>query len=184
MKKIFELILVAMLIIPTVATAQQKLTRVVLKNNTALTGVLKEFHPTSHIIISISGIDSRIEMSDIAEVLQIDDSIQEEGSDKDYLSTEGVPPELLEKEEKNYPANFMLNVAGEQIEMVYIKGGVFSMGYDGRGSMRMKSEPVHPVFVSGFYISKDSLTEGLVNKVYGKKAKENNFKLYKNYFYN
>lgn len=174
MKKIIGLILVALLTFPTVVSAQQQLTRVVLKNNTTLTGVLKEFNPTSHIIISISGIDSRIEMSDVIEVSQVDTNSKDEAVDKGVLSTEGVSAELLMKEEKNYPTSFMLDIAGEQVEMIYIKGGVFSMGYDGKGSLMMKSEPVHPVFVSGFYISRDSLTEGLVDKVYGKKVNEKN----------
>ena len=158
--------------------AQNKMAQVVLKNKTVITGVLKELNPTSHIIISVSGFDSRIEMSDI-ESIKSDDNTSPDGQAVSYHDKAyNLPEELVQMEQKDYPSTFNLNCDGEDIEMVLIRGGVFSMGYDGRGSVKMSSEPVHNVFVSSFYISKECLTNAIVKKLQGKEKSGRNQKKY------
>lgn len=51
-------------------------------------------------------------------------------------------------------------VSGVNLEMIYVKGGTFSMGDNTNG-------PVHSVTLSGYYIGKFEVTQGLWEKVVG-----------------
>ncbi len=62
-------------------------------------------------------------------------------------------PKLVVTERRDYPASFNMKIGGQQFRMILVKGGRMRMGYDGRGSRRMRSEPVHRVAVTSFYIS-------------------------------
>ena len=153
-------------------TLAQETTNVTLKNGSIITGIIKEFNPTSHIIISVSGFDTRIEMSDV-------DSVKAERNTNKIQSSQHktitdlrgiVPQDILDREDGDYPDSFIINVGDVQIEMVLVRGGLFSMGYDGRGSLAMNSEPVHQVYVSSFYISKSCLNKGEVDYILGNKT--------------
>lgn len=168
MKKI--LILATLLFLCMVSWSQEKKAKVVMKNNTSLTGIIKEFNPASHIVISVAGYETRIEMSDVLEVTTLDTTDGEVKKVSDSYDRFEIPGELIEKEKTDYPEEYVLEYKGIQIPMVLIRGGIFDMGYDGRGSIKMRSEPIHKVFVSSFYISKQCLTKGLVNIIQGKRA--------------
>jgi hypothetical protein len=56
-------------------------------------------------------------------------------------------------DEAQYPSSFNLNIGGQQLHMVLVRGGRMNMGYDGSGSRKMMSEPIHEVAVTSFYIS-------------------------------
>jgi small nuclear ribonucleoprotein (snRNP)-like protein len=54
MKK--QLLLLAMILLPLVASAQSKLSKIVLKNGTELTGTIKSIDPTDVVKIVISNV--------------------------------------------------------------------------------------------------------------------------------
>ena len=64
--------------------------------------------------------------------------------------------------------------------MILVRGGDYMMGFDGRHSMAMKSEPVHKVMVTSFYISKFYVTSDIV-KNYKKKVGKETFYQAKNW---
>ena len=147
MKKIFLLLVAFLTVVPCFA---QSNSRVTLKNGSALMGTLIELDPASHIVLNIAGIPTRIEMSEIASI---------EGS----RSVPNTQKESSMESDSDYPAEIVLNVGPFQLEMILIKGGQFSMGYDGPGSRKMKSEPVHDVFLNDFYVNKEPITEDMVS---------------------
>lgn len=159
MKKRILLLILAVLTFFQLASAQEKVTRVVLKNGSVLSGELVELEPTSHLVIRIAGIESRIDMENVA-------SVQ---ADVVIAPQQQVEEEDVFVEELDVPETMTLKVGDEEIEMVLIHGGDFVMGYDGRHSMEMKSEPVHKVRVNSFYVSKRALSNAAVASITGKK---------------
>ena len=87
-------------------------------------------------------------------------------------------PKLLEEDKlivtdtTNYPESFDLKVGNSSIKMILVRGGDMNMGYDGRHSMAMKSEPVHKVKITTFYISETFVTGEIVSQITGKKIKK------------
>lgn len=76
---------------------------------------------------------------------------------------------LVVTETKQYPASFTLRIGSEQINMILVRGGRMNMGYDGSGSRKMHSEPVHEVAVTSFYISQRPLPASVVVGIVGDK---------------
>ncbi len=151
MKRVL-LILIA-LTIGVICLAQQKQSRVTLKSGTVITGTIVEINPTSHIILNVAGFETRFEMSDIA-------SIEEAST----ITT--TNEEILVTNPSNkviYPPVYKVEVGPYQLEMILVKGGKFKMGYDGRGSQDLRSEPVHDVILSDFYINRVPLKKDLVD---------------------
>ena len=60
----------------------------------------------------------------------------------------------------NLPDTYVIQVG--PYEMLLVRGGRFNMGYDGRGSKKYNSEPVHPVIVSDYYVTKNALSKDVV----------------------
>ena len=177
MKQFFTLCM--LLFLGVLAWGQEQKVRVVLKNNTIVTGVMKEFNPTSHIVVNVAGFDTKIDMADVAEV-KTDSPSVEPSVNEEYQKVSDliVPDELLKLEDYPYPEEYVVDYKGQQIEFVLVRGGVFQMGYEGRGSMRMYSEPMRDVFVSSFYMSKDCLSENIVRSINDKTTRSANSKLY------
>lgn len=150
------------LVICSVGFSQERVSKVVLKNGVTVTGRIVEFNPVSHIVLNVAGFDSRIEMSDI-------DSIEE-------AKTDG--PVTIDRNQTvidatQYEETVFIQVGPYSIEMVLIPGAVFEMGYDGRGSRAMGSEPVHPVQLSSFYINKSPLRKEVVDFIIDGKETQN-----------
>ena len=157
MKQILLLFIALFFLSPCFA---QKQTRVTMKNGAVVTGILVSFNPTSHLILNVGGCDTRIEMKDVTSV--------ENGTVSE------VPPETTLDSTSNglkgdnidsmpdYPDFFIMRVGPYEVEMVLIRGGQFAMGYDGRGSLDMWSEPVHDVILSDYYVNKKPITEDVV----------------------
>ena len=177
MKQVF--IICMLLFHSVIVWGQEQKARVILKNNTIVTGVMKEFNPTSHIVVNVAGFDTKIDMADVAEVKTDSPSVEPSANeDAQRVSDFVVPEDLLKLEGYPYPEEYVVDFKGQQIEFVLVRGGVFQMGYEGHGSLRMDSEPVHDVFVSSFYISKDCLAEYFVKLISGKTAKSSDSKIY------
>ena len=154
-----HLAILILILISITAFSQEKVTKVVLKNGTTITGTLKELNPLSHLVISVSGFDTRIEMSDVAEVISSSTTAIESRESAADVDRHHVPNDILAIENVALPQTYTLECAGQSIEMVLIKGGRFMMGYDGKGSLNMHSDPVHEVFVSSFYVNKSVITK-------------------------
>ena len=146
--------------------AQQKSAKVTLKNGKSFSGVVVEFNPATRVVLSIAGFDAKFDMEDVVSVEEIA-TIRQEETD---LSSEQVIVEDTSK----YPETYTLNVGPYEVEMRLIKGGVFSMGYEGRGSLGMDSEPVHQVALHSYYVNSKPLSNDLVS--YLKSGKEKHSK--------
>lgn len=151
--------LLAALLLCLAASGQSKVVHVTLKNGTTLSGYLKEIDPASHLVVDIAGIDTRIEMDKVA-------AVQAEELAMTPLT---VPEDDSFSEELDVPDSFTLRIGETEVEMVLIRGGDFLMGFDGRYSMDYRSEPIHPVRLNSFYVSKSPLTNGQVTDATGKK---------------
>lgn len=162
MKRI--VLLISLVLSCIFALAQDKTTQITLRNGTVLSGEMKEMDPLSHVLMSIGGVDVKIEMRNIESIQSI------------KTSTSTMTANI--NDSKELPDSIVFQVGEERLVMILIKGGDFQMGYDGRGSMRMNSEPVHPVRLSSFYVSQRPLSNAIVSgliegKVIG--SKNNSF---------
>ena len=157
MKRIF---LVATLLFATILCfSQQKTARVTLKNGTVISGMLVELDPLSHIVVNIAGLETRIEMQNVASV---ESSELVDPSKKSVI----IEPVI---ESLNVPDSFTIPFEKSPIEMVLVKGGGFMMGFDGWRSISFNSEPVHPVRLNSFYVSKEPITIDQAREILNKK---------------
>lgn len=161
MKKLFFLLI---MMVPFIALAQERLSVVTLKNGTELEGVIKSIDPTESLILEIAGIETTIKMENVARV----ESKKFDNAEKELEDSKRITITDM----ADYPESFDLKVGDESFKMVLIRGGDYIMGYDGNGSVFMKSEPVHKVGIISFYISESVVTNALVSSLEGKKRKE------------
>ena len=134
--------------------AQQKTAKVTLKNGTSLTGIVTDFDPTSHVTIVIAGLEKKIDMADV-------ESVEDLSVSAPSQSVVNSDPSAKAEQEPDYPSTYTLKVGPYEIEMVLVKGDTFSMGYDGPGSVKMMSEPVHRVQLSSYYLNKEPLSNAV-----------------------
>lgn len=74
---------------------------------------------------------------------------------------------LIIRDEANYPEMLGIKVGDEIVRMVLVRGGDMNMGWDGKGSLSMSSEPVHPVKVTSFYMSASYVTSNVFYEITG-----------------
>lgn len=148
-----------------VVNAQDKQSVVTLKNGTVLTGIIKAIDPADALTIVIGGVETTIKMAEIDKVGEpsnIYDSPKET-----QLSRNA---KLIVTDYETYPDSFIIEVNGHKIKMILVRGGDINMGFDGKGSMDMNSEPVHQVSVSSFYMSERCITSKLAKDFIDKKV--------------
>lgn len=173
---------------PQVSSAQKQMVSVKLKTGTTITGEMKSFDPMTKIVMVIAGKETTILMSKVAnvEMVQSTPAVTEQPA----VTQQVVTPQpaavvsapivastteplgnrkLLVTEATGQPERISINVGHTPIEMVLVNGGRMNMGYDGDGSRRMHSEPVHEVAVTSFYISTQPLPASLVTEIVGTK---------------
>ena len=168
MKKVFILLL---MFVALTCNAQTSNVKVTLKSGVVISGTLKELVVTDHITVNVSGVESIIPMTEVDKIEHI------EG--KDNVVPKNVSNVLTPEkygiyeitDQGNYPESFVLELDGQKITMILVRGGVFNMGYDDRHSLSMKSEPVHQVTLSSFYISKEAISRRVTQKLLGLKIK-------------
>lgn len=150
--------------------------RVSLTNGSILIGKLEALDILNSVTINMAGISSTIPIEQVVE-------IQNNGTlifQKDNPKPEPVPEqELTENEDivindvfnkinvtetTQYPSSYNIKIGNEIIHMILVRGGCLKMGYDGKGSEKLNSEPVHSVNVSSFYISEEPISANIVNK--------------------
>lgn len=163
MKHILSILL--MMLSLHVVNAQDKQSVVTLKNGTVLTGIIKAIDPADALTIVIGGVETTIKMAEIDKVGEpsnIYDSPKET-----QLSRNA---KLIVTDYETYPDSFIIEVNGHKIKMILVRGGDINMGFDGKGSMDMNSEPVHQVSVSSFYMSERCITSKLAKDFIDKKV--------------
>lgn len=169
MKKIIILIL---LLTPFILNAQEKLSVVTLKSGTEITGVIKSINPTEALTIVIAGVETQIQMADVTKIDVLDNSTitttNKENSRPQLMADE----KLVVTDFADYPDSFDLIVGDSKLKMVLVRGGEMNMGYDGRHSRSMDSEPVHKVILTSFYISESFVTNDMIAYIKGKKGKK------------
>lgn len=153
-------LLLFLLVICAGASAQTSNLKVTLKNGTVIVGEMKDFDPTDHVTLIVAGQATQISMSTVASVESVtsEKTKQQQEIDKS-----------IGKIGNDYQEEISIVLDGEKIKMVLIPGGTFNMGYDGDGSMRMYSEPVHKVALTSYYISSQPLPASFVTKIVGTK---------------
>ena len=160
-------------IVSLTANAQETQSVVTLKNGTELRGVIKSIDPKESIIIVISGIETTIKMEDVARV-------GSENSEPTIGTNNNISYDKELEDSKrititdfaDYPETFDLKIGDEILKMRLVRGADYVMGYDGRHSWSMKSEPVHKIGITSFYISETFVTSAIVSALKGKKKKK------------
>lgn len=154
MKRFFLLLLLVIVTSVKTYSQQQNTVAVVLKNGTTITGQVKQFDPTTKIVINVGGFDMTINMSDVNSVTNVTSST--EGK---TINEETAMPVV------NLPEDTVINICGVDVKFVLMKGGKFKYGFDGRGSLSMKSEPVHDVILYPYYVSEEFVSRDLYKAV-------------------
>ncbi len=152
---------------PLMASAQNGQSVVTLKSGTELKGTIKAIDPTDALTIVIAGVEAKIKMTDIARIEEVSSSMVE--SQRPQLTKDD---KLIVTDNADYPESFDLKVGNETLRMILVRGGDMNMGFDGKGSRSMRSEPVHKVGVTSFYMSENFVTSKVVTEVIEKSSKK------------
>lgn len=168
MKKAFILLL---MFVALTCNAQTSGVKVTLKSGVVISGTLKELVVTDHITVNVSGVESIIPMTEVDKIEHIEGKANVEPKNVSNVLTPEKFGIYEITDQGNYPESFVLELDGQKITMMLVRGGVFNMGYDDRHSLSMKSEPVHQVTLSSFYISKEAISRRVTQKLLGLKIK-------------
>lgn len=173
------LLVLTTLFLCVLCAAQQKNARVTLKNGTVLSGELVELDPLSHLVLKVAGLSTRIGMDQVAAVETDSPAREAEVSTAEETLSEPEPEPKAEPEatpeykpfhrSAAVPDSFSIQVGNTRVEMVLVRGGVFQMGYNGRGSGSYASAPIHSVRLSDYYVSKEPVTLEQARVILGKK---------------
>ena len=170
------------------ASSAQNMVKVKLKTGTTITGEMKSFDPMTKIVMVIAGKETTILMSKVANVEMVQDvpvTMQQPATTAQPAVATPAPVvasataplgnrKLLVTEVTAKPERISVNVGQTPVEMVLVHGGRMNMGFDGDGSMRMNSEPIHEVVVTSFYISTQPLPASIVTQIVGSKNVDGN----------
>ncbi len=146
MKNYIAAMIAALLI---AATASAAIVKVKLNSGATITGELISLDPTCCVSVQVGSIPTSIDMSEVASIETVDAS-------KGAVSTDS-----------DLPAEKIVNIAGLDVKFKLVKGGTFSYGFEGDGSRRIDSEPVHNVTLSAFYMSEEPVKAALVERIMG-----------------
>lgn len=175
------------------ASPQKQMVTVKLKTGTTITGEMKSFDPMTKIVMVVAGKETTILMSKVANVEMVQNTPV--ATNQPVTTQPVVTPQpqtvaqapvvasateplgnrkLLVTEVTGQTERISVNIGQTPIEMILVNGGRMNMGYDGDGSRRMHSEPVHEVAVTSFYISTQPLPASLVTGIVGSKNVDGN----------
>ena len=157
----------------------------VMKNGSVLTGRVKAFDPTQSITLVVAGITTTIPMSEVQTVESQDGSTIATGSSSasttQAAEASSTAPaiggslgsqKLIITDRNKYPASIKLNIGGQVFNLILVRGGRMNMGYDGDGSRKMKSEPVHEIALTSYYMSDKPLPASVAIQLIGEKDVE------------
>jgi len=170
------IILLLVMLLPLATLGHGKIALVKLKNGTEIKGIIKSIDPMDAMVIEIAGVEATIKMDNVQMIEEMSMASQDSNSSEQELYNE----KLIVTDFEEYPDSIDLAIGNQKIRMILVRGGDYMMGFDGRHSMAMKSEPVHKVMVTSFYISKFYVTSDIV-KNYKKKVGKETFYQAKNW---
>lgn len=170
MKRFFLMCAIGLMTSVTAFSQETNTAVVVLKNGTTIMGTVKQFNPTSNIVVNVGGFDTTIKMSDVASVNNV-------ATTKSPLNNIIANNNTAAEETLNLPTDTTINICGKNVKFVLMRGGTFQYGFNGRGSLSMDSEPVHEVHLSPFYVSEEFVSRDLYQAV-TKTAYPDNFDLH------
>ena len=174
MKKLLTLAFLLFTFMPSQADNKVK---VKLKTGTTLVGELKSLDPLQKVVLTIAGQETTILMSDVENIEMVQDAPATPTQNVTISSVSSSGNELGSKklvvtENPSTPARISIKIDNIPFEFILVPGGRMNMGYDGNGSLSMKSEPIHEVGVTSFYISTQPLPASFVTSIIGTKKVE------------
>lgn len=147
------------------ANAQSNDVRITLTNGKILTGTLMFYDFGKEAKLQIGNIETTVPAANILKIesINVPDTVDNvSGFTKTNIKISkkiGTPEKSVYVTDRaDYPATYDLKVGPYTIKMHLVRGGSFAMGYDGRNSLAMDSEPVHIVNVTSFYMAEEPLT--------------------------
>lgn len=171
MKKLLLLIITILTILPLLSIAQNTQSVVTLKNGTELTGVIKSIDPMDALTIVIGGVETTIKMENVAKISEYKEDVPSVATTNDVPKL-NPDDKLIVTDMGTYPESFELKIGDAKIKMILVRGGDMNMGFDGRHSQAMNSEPVHKVKVTTFYMSETFVTSEIANQFVKSKCKK------------
>ena len=148
--------------------SQSKSSIVKLKNGTELKGIIKSIDPMNAMVLFVGGVETTIQMTD---VLRVEEDTQPSASETDEnktsnsISDDLLNQKLVVTDFADYPESINFQIGPELIKMILVRGGDMNMGYEGKGSLTMNSEPLHKVTVTSFYLSETFVTSKVYQEV-------------------
>ncbi len=148
--------------------------KVKLKTGTSIIGEMKSLDPMKQVVVVIAGQETTILMEDVESLEMVKDTPSSPQksvgiSNKPASNIQLGNRKLIVTETRQFPERISITVGENPVEFVLVPGGRMNMGYDGSGSLSMKSEPIHEVEVSSFYISTQPLPASFVVSIVGTK---------------
>ncbi len=179
----------------TASFAQNEKVKVTLKDGTAITGEMKRIDVSASLTISVAGVETDIPMSNVATIEQVSNApaapapsvslSPAENASYNVTSSRVLASEQYGEyvitDDDEYPDSFVVTVNDHDFTMVLVRGGTFNMGYDGSGSLKMDSEPVHQVNLSSFYISRNYIPSNLATVLLSGKLNKEKPQVYVSY---
>ena len=166
----------ALLLFPIIISGQAKQSVVKLKNGTELKGVIKSIDPMNAVVLSIGGVETTIKMENVLRIEE-EDSAPSTNGKAGNNANQSSEEKIIVTDFADYPESFDLVVGSEKIKMILVRGGDMNMGFDGKHSLSMKSEPVHKVSLTSFYLSETFVTSRMVQEISGKPNKDKFYKV-------
>lgn len=163
-------LLAAAMLLPVGLMAQTKTSVVKLKSGTEIKGVIKAIDPTDAVTIEVAGIETTIKMDQILRISEEENlkpapTANSQTAINNVSGEEPLTEKLRVTDTSDYPESFDLKVDTCTVKMILVRGGDMNMGFDGRFSLSMKSEPIHRVHITSFYISEDYISSDLYQAI-------------------
>lgn len=164
-------LLLLICLIPIMVSGQAKQSVVKLKNGSELKGVIKSIDPMDAVVLSIGGVETTIKMKNVLRIEEVEPAPSTIGKTEN-IEKQSSEEKITVTDFADYPESFDLAVGSEKIKMILVRGGDMNMGFDGKHSLSMKSEPVHKVSLTSFYLSETFVTSRMVQETIGKSKKD------------
>lgn len=164
-------LLLMICLIPIMVSGQAKQSVVKLKNGSELKGVIKSIDPMDAVVLSIGGVETTIKMENVLRIEEVESAPSTNGKAENNANLSSGE-KITVTDFADYPESFELVVGSERIKMILVRGGDMNMGFDGKHSLSMKSEPVHKVSLTSFYLSETFVTSRMVQETIGKSKKD------------
>lgn len=140
------------------SSSPQKQVVIKLKNGATIKGELKSLDPLGDVVLIIAGKETTIPMEKVDNLETLDTSQPSQVTNTATESVELGNKKLIVTDNASYPEKITVNIGNTPVEMILVRGGKMNMGFDGDHSRTMKSEPVHEVSVTSFYMSVEPLS--------------------------